>query len=190
MLLISVTLLPGLVSEVEQRLVERLAIAARSVIKLPPAGASVVVQHASVIQQGEQVTPDAPAAHLVASEVVRAFLLSMQERDLQGASQWLAPDFSMCFPGGAKLHSLQELTQWASGRYRHVAKDFERFEECWTGEVAVVYCSGTLRGTWLDGQEFSGIRFIDRMEVAGGLIRRQDVWNDLAESRARRIPID
>jgi hypothetical protein len=39
---------------------------------------------------------------------------------------------------------------------------------------------------WLDGTAFSGIRFIDRFEVAGGLIRRQDVWNDLAEVAGQR----
>ena len=31
-------------------------------------------------------------------------------------------------------------------------------------------------------QVFEGIRFVDRFEVAGGRITRQDVWNDLAES--------
>jgi len=29
---------------------------------------------------------------------------------------------------------------------------------------------------------FEGVRFVDRFEVAGGLLTRQDVWNDLAES--------
>jgi hypothetical protein len=50
----------------------------------------------------------------------------------------------------------------------------------------VVYCSGTLEGVWLDGSAFSGIRFIDRFEVAGGRIVRQDVWNDLGEMLPRR----
>ena len=47
----------------------------------------------------------------------------------------------------------------------------------------MVYCHGTLQGRWLDGSAFSGIRFIDRFLVQGGLLARQDVWNDLAEHR-------
>lgn len=86
----------------------------------------------------------------------------------------------MHFPGGSSMQRLEQLVQWASSRYRSVAKDFERFDESRTDEGAVVYCLGTLRGVWLDGAAFSGIRFIDRFEIAQGLIQRQDVWNDLA----------
>jgi len=49
--------------------------------------------------------------------------------------------------------------------------------------AAVVYTRGTLAGAWPDGAAFSGIRFIDRFEVTGGKITRQDVWNDIAEVR-------
>ncbi len=49
----------------------------------------------------------------------------------------------------------------------------------------MVYCTGTLEGQWLDGSAFAGIRFIDRFEVEAGRIVRQDVWNDLAEVRAK-----
>lgn len=183
---ISVTWVPGYCAEVEQRLVGRLATAVRSVIPAAPAGTTVFVQHAATYQRDDRVFGDAAAARPVASDVVRAFLERMQERDLDGANRMLAPDFTMCFPGGATMHRLDELLQWARTRYREVAKDFERFDECWTGEGATVYCSGTLCGTWLDGRSFAGIRFIDRIEVANGLIRRQDVWNDLAETRAQR----
>jgi hypothetical protein len=31
------------------------------------------------------------------------------------------------------------------------------------------------------------VRFIDRFEVVGGLILRQEVWNDLAEVRPRAV---
>jgi len=43
----------------------------------------------------------------------------------------------------------------------------------------VVFCTGTLHGEWLDGSTFEGIRFVDRFEIADGLLQRQDVWNDL-----------
>jgi hypothetical protein len=88
------------------------------------------------------------------------------------------------FPGGARMTQLDQLVEWARGRYRSVAKDYERFDECWGDGVTVVYCSGTLHGTWLDGTAFQGIRFVDRFELAEGRIRRQEVWNDLAETRS------
>ena len=86
------------------------------------------------------------------------------------------------------MHRLDELVERSRGRYRSVAKDFERVDESWTEAGAVVYCSGRLHGTWNDGSSFSGIRFIDRFEIEDGLIRRQDVWNDMGlhQDDARR----
>ena len=52
------------------------------------------------------------------------------------------------------------------------------------GDETIVYCRGKLSGEWSDGQAFSDIRFIDRFELVGGKITRQDVWNDIAETRA------
>ena len=83
-------------------------------------------------------------------------------------------------------HALDELVNWAQGRYKSIAKDYERFDESWADGFTVVYCSGTLRGVWLDGSNFEGVRFIDRFDIADGKIRRQDVWNDLAETLAHR----
>ena len=65
------------------------------------------------------------------------------------------------------MQQLTQLVGWAAGRYRSVAKTYAQFDECWTPGGATVYCSGTLSGVWLDGTAFSGIRFIDRFEVAG-----------------------
>jgi hypothetical protein len=109
----------------------------------------------------------------------------MQARDLTSAGALLAPDFVMHFPGHTAMHTLGELVSWAQGRYTSVAKDYERFDESWGDGFTVVYCSGTLRGVWLDGSHFEGVRFIDRFEIADGKIRRQDVWNDLADTLAQ-----
>jgi hypothetical protein len=116
-----------------------------------------------------------------ASEAALAFLGAMERRDLDHARRYLAPDFAMCFPGGHEMRRLEDLVERSRGRYRNVAKDFDRIDESANDEGAVVYCSGRLRGAWSDGREFAGIRFIDRFEVVDGLIRRQDVWNDMAE---------
>ena len=180
---VSVTLLPGYAAETQHRMVNRLAQAVRSVIDTPEAGTTVFVNEVSTYRRDGKVFSEGRAAHPVASDVVRDFLQAMQSRDLARAQSFLSPDFRMCFPGGWVMHKLDELTAWAAQRYSHIIKQYEQFEESWQGDVTVVFCHGTLQGTWLDGESFEGIRFIDRMEVRGGLITRQDVWNDLAEHR-------
>ena len=114
-------------------------------------------------------------------QVVRLFLDLMERRQLPEAQALLAPDFAMTFPGNVSPPSLDVLVEWAKNRYRFVRKTYEHVEVCGTDhERAVVYCSGTLSGEWLDQTPFEGIRFIDRFELRSGLIRRQSVWNDMA----------
>ena len=55
------------------------------------------------------------------------------------------------------------------------------------GNAAVVHVSGTLSGHWLDGEPFSGIRYIDRFDIHRNLIVRQTVWNDMGEARVKRM---
>lgn len=123
-------------------------------------------------------TPREPAA------LVRAFLAAMEARDLANARTFLGEGFAMTFPGGVRMTTLEELVAFAAPRYRFVRKAYEGFEVV-MGLRAVVYCFGTLAGEWPDGTAFSGVRFIDRFELENGLLVRQDVWNDLAESRPR-----
>lgn len=177
---ISVTLLPGYSPQAEERLVGRLATTARSVIAASAAGTTVFVQHASTYQRDGRVFGAGGAERPDAGALVREFLARMQARELDAARAFLAPGFSMHFPGSGPMHQLEELVQWGRQRYRSVGKTFETVDECWTGEGAIVYCSGTLHGVWLDGSSFSGVRFLDRFDVRDGLIVRQDVWNDLA----------
>jgi hypothetical protein len=177
---ISITLLPGYSSQAESTLVQRVALAARSVIAAPAAGTTAFVQHASTYQRDGKVFASGGAERVDASQLVRRFLDHMGQRDLDAAARLLAPGFEMRFPGSAVMHQLGQLVEWSRGRYRQVGKAYERFDESWTDDGAVVHCSGTLHGIWLDGSVFDGIRFIDRFEVANDLIRRQDVWNDMA----------
>jgi len=182
---ISVTLLPVYDAATEARLVQRLALAARSVIAAPAAGTTSYVQHAAAYQRDGRLMGKGGAPHPDASVLVRDFLSRMQDRELDAARQLLAPGFAMHFPGSAPMTRLEELLEWARTRYQRVAKRIERVEESWGDGLTTVHCSGTLLGAWLDGSSFEGVRFIDRFEVADGLIRRQDVWNDLAEARPR-----
>ena len=182
---VSITLLPGYSPEARERLVRRVARSVRSVIEAANAGTTVFVTEAATYQRDGRVFSQGGAERPDAADLVRGFLLLMQERRLDEARALLAPGFEMVFPGGQSMHEFSELLAWASPRYRRIGKQFERFDECWRDDCTVVYCSGTLEGEWLDGSAFAGIRFIDRFEVAEGRIRRQDVWNDLAEVRAR-----
>jgi len=118
------------------------------------------------------------------ADTVRAFLAAMEMRDLAAAQGFLAPGFVMTFPGGIRMTTLDALVEWARPRYRFVRKTYGAFDAA----VGVVHCHGTLSGEWPDGTPFSGIRFIDRFEIADGLLTRQDVWNDIAEVRAEIGP--
>jgi hypothetical protein len=180
---VSITLLPGYGPETEGRLVQRVALATRSVIAAPAAGTTVFVKHAATYMRDGRVFTGGGPALPEASALVRDFLERMQARDLAAAREHLAPGFEMVFPGGVRMDKLEQLLEWAAPRYRSIAKAYERIDECWGDDLTVVYASGTLHGTWLDGAAFSGIRFLDRFEVVQGRIRRQEVWNDLAEAR-------
>lgn len=179
---ITVTLLPGYPAQDQHRLVQRLANTARSVISASDAGTTVFINEASTYRRDGQVYAAGAAVVPDASARVKTFLETMAERNLAHAKTFLAPGFEMVFPGPAVMHQLEELMAWAKPRYRSVGKHYERFEESWQGDTTVVYCSGTLFGVWNDGSAFEGIRFIDRFEVVNGLLTRQEVWNDLAET--------
>lgn len=113
--------------------------------------------------------------------VVRDYLAAMEARDLEAARAILGDGFVMNFPGAAGMQTLEELIAWSKPRYQFVRKTYEGFEALQGAGHAVVYARGTLFGAWPDGAAFEGIRFIDRFEVTGGRITRQDVWNDIAE---------
>lgn len=116
--------------------------------------------------------------------LARRYLDAMEARDLDEAAKSLSADAVLTFPGGAVLHSVDDIVRNSAGRYRRVGKAFENWDafESAPGRF-IVYARGTLQGEWRDGQAFSGIRFIDRFEIESGAIRRQDVWNDMGEHR-------
>ncbi len=180
---VQVTLIEGYDDDARARLCAALADAVRLVLPAPPEAITVAL-HEVAPAGYSRGGPRAPAAPLPdAAATVRAFLERMEARDLLGAQAMLAEGFVMTFPGGVRMTRLAELVGWAKGRYRLVRKSYERFDVS-PGETGpAVYCFGTLSGEWLDGAAFEGIRFIDRFETAGGLLTRQDVWNDMGEAR-------
>jgi len=118
--------------------------------------------------------------------IVRAYLAAMEARELDKAKAMLGDGFEMVFPGTGVMTTLEQLIKWGAPRYRSIGKTYDGFDTVPGGDGrSVVYCFGTLAGQWPDGTAFDGIRFIDRFEVTQNLITRQDVWNDLAEVKAR-----
>ena len=182
---VEVHVIEGYDAAEKSRLCRGLTDAVRQVIPAPVEAVTVMIHEMADggYMRGREARTPAPALPDPVA-VVRGFLEAMQARDLETARAALGPDFVMCFPGSAPMHQLEELLDWAAPRYQRVGKVFEGVDVSQTaGAATVVYCRGTLYGAWPDGTPFEGIRFVDRFELEGGRITRQDVWNDLGEVR-------
>ena len=116
-----------------------------------------------------------------AAKIVRTYLRLVEERDLDAASEFLADDVSIVFPGGRTFGSLTDQVASSAGRFRSVKKTLDQLDVVSDGAEATVYVYGTLAGQALDGSSFDGVRFIDRFALNDGQIVSQMVWNDLAE---------
>ncbi|MFN3143778.1 MAG: tautomerase family protein [Paracoccaceae bacterium] len=182
---ITVDLIAGYDATAKGRLGRALTDAALSVVAAPPEAVIVMTTDhppEAYMRGGEHRQPGATRPDPKA--MVHTYLTTMEARDLAAAEAMLAPGFTMTFPGGVTMTSLAELIAWSKPRYRFVRKTYERYDATQDGATAIVYCFGTLSGEWLDGTAFSGIRFIDRFEIVDGRFTRQDVWNDMAETKA------
>ena len=116
-----------------------------------------------------------------AAKIVRTYLRLVEERDLDAASEFLADDVSIVFPGGSTFGSLTDQVASSAGRFRSVKKTLDQLDVVSDGAETTVYVYGTLAGQALDGSSFDGVRFIDRFALNDGQIVSQMVWNDLAE---------
>lgn len=183
--IVEINVIEGYSDADKTRLCTALTQAARLVIPAAPDAITVMLNElpAGHYMRGNAHRTPAPAKP-DPTDVVRRYLAAMEKRDLPTARQFLADDFTMTFPGTAPMTTLDALTDWAAPRYRFVTKTYEGFDALQSPEAAaIVYCRGTLSGEWPEGTAFSGIRFIDRFEVIGDRLIRQDVWNDIAETR-------
>ena len=184
--IVTVNLIAGYDAQTKARLGKVMTEAVRSVIPAPPEAVTVILQESPSENYLRGGVTRVPAPALPdPSEIVRAFLAAMEARDLDAARGFIGEGFAMTFPGNMRMTTLEELIAFARPRYRFVKKTYERFDSLPGGDLLLVYCFGTLSGEWPDGEAFTGIRFIDRFEIAGGKIIRQDVWNDIAETRGQ-----
>ncbi|GBF31509.1 hypothetical protein MnTg04_01470 [bacterium MnTg04] len=181
---INITLIHGYDEEFRRRFSERVTNTARMLTGAPADGVTIVINEVdrrSYMRGRLNRTPGTPP--IPPAEIALSFLAAMEERDLESAQSFLAEDFTMTFPGGARFSSVEELIDWSKDRYRSIKKTIEDVHEVPEEEGAIAYCSGTLAGEWPDGSPFSGIRFVDRFAVRDGKLADQQVWNDLAEAR-------
>ncbi|APE44521.1 tautomerase [Sulfitobacter alexandrii] len=182
---VEIHLIEGYPAEVKSRLATALTQAVRVVVPAPPEAVTVLMHDLPASDYYRGGSPRKPADALPdPAELVRAYLAAMEARDLDKARAMQGDGFVMVFPGTPPMTRLEELLDWAAPRYRFVTKRYAGFDTAPGPEAAVVYARGTLEGEWPDGTAFAGIRFIDRFEVTQGRITRQDVWNDIAETRA------
>lgn len=183
---IELHLINGYDASAKTRLCEALTDAVRMVVPAPPEAVTIMIHDIGAEGYARGRTPRIPAPALPDPiEIVRSFLSAMEARDLDKAETYLGESFKMQFPGTEEMHNLSELVAWAAPRYRFVKKTYDGFDALHSaGDETLVYARGTLAGEWPDGTAFSEIRFIDRFELTGGKITRQDVWNDIAETKA------
>ena len=182
--MIECTLIKGYDNESRKLLSERITDVACATTGTDPELVIVTIKEVdgdNYMRGRKNRNPAPPPKH--PENIVREFLSNMEERNLDAASSFLSDDFVMTFPGGNSFTSLEELVEWSKTRYQKVSKTFDGFDTSLKNGSAVVTCFGTLNGTWLDGVNFSGIRFIDRFVTKGSQIISQQVWNDLAESK-------
>jgi len=180
--IVTVKVLEGYDGATRGRLGRQVTDAVRSVVAAPADAVTVIIEEMArenYLRGGEHRTPGPPLPD--PAQIVHDFLAAMEARDLDKAKRFLGEGFEMVFPGDARMTTLEELVAFAGPRYRFVKKTYEGFDAVPGGDVAIVYCFGTLHGEWPDGEAFSGIRFIDRFEITDGRITRQQVWNDIAE---------
>ena len=132
--------------------------------------------------------PAASSSALDPAALVRAYLTTMERRDLAAANAMLAPGFRAVFPGGKQFTTLEALVEAAKGRYRTALKHYDRYDVAYDADgSAIVYCFGTLYGELLDGSAYQDIRFIDRFTVRDGKLVDQMVWNDMAQVLGTRL---
>ncbi|MBO4205678.1 nuclear transport factor 2 family protein [Micromonospora echinofusca] len=118
-------------------------------------------------------TPDAV-------RLVDHYLQLCEDRRLDEAGRFLAPQARLVFPAGREYSSLAQMAAGSAGTYRWVRKHRDRYLVGDAEGRVSVTSLGRLYGEWLDGTSFDGIRYADVFVLDDGLIAEQHVYNDLA----------
>ncbi|MFG1717194.1 hypothetical protein ACGFII_01045 [Micromonospora chalcea] len=117
--------------------------------------------------------PDTPG-------LIDSYLQLCEDRRLDEAGAFLAPQARLVFPGGREYSSLREMAAASTGTYRWVRKHRDRYLVGDDDGRVTVTSLGRLYGEWLDGTPFEDIRYADVFVLDGAQIVEQHVYNDLA----------
>lgn len=117
--------------------------------------------------------------------LVTRYLRLVEDRHLDQAGRLLAPEAKITFPGNRRYARLEDQVASSSNRFLSIHKVFDTFDVIERADRTIVYAFGTLEGRSVDGESFSGVRFIDRFELQDDLIVDHRVWNDMAENLLR-----
>jgi ketosteroid isomerase-like protein len=124
-------------------------------------------------------TPEPPLGRDASPRAVaEEFFARMADDRRETIGDLFADDAVVTLPG-ARFEgpdAPEEFLAFLAPRYEWAAKEFDRWIETDTEAVSI----GTLYGVDNDGEEFSGVRYVDVYEVSDGRIQRVDIWNDLA----------
>ena len=118
-------------------------------------------------------------------DLVKRFLATMANRDLKGAEAMTGDGFALVASGNQRFENLTEFAANSAARQKSVVKHLQHFDALQSDDGEVVYCLGTMSGTWLDGSAYADVRFVDRFVVRDGRIVDMRVWSDMAEFRPR-----
>lgn len=118
-----------------------------------------------------------------AIDIVETFLAQIGDGQLDSAQMALAPDARITFPGNAVHADLAAMRAASRSRYRWVNKHRDDYIAHERGDGTIhVISTGRVYGENLHGVFFDGVRYVDLFVLKDGLIIRQDVYNDLAET--------
>ncbi|WP_375590300.1 nuclear transport factor 2 family protein [Hoeflea alexandrii] len=116
-----------------------------------------------------------------AADFAVSYLDAMEARDMESARAHVGDTIDITFPGGRNFRDIEQIVKNSGGRYKLIKKNIQRRDVWQDGDRICVLISGLLYGEWANGTPFEGIRFTDRIEITGGRISKQEVWNDTGE---------
>ncbi len=156
---ISVTLLPGYAPDVQARLTERLACAARSVIPATEAGTTVMVHEASTYRRDGRVMAAGAPARPDLVPVALACLQALDANALSDVAAWLSPQ-------GSGLMQVGQVRQ----------REVLHTESCWLGHEEVVLVHSRCLLAQGHGALLAQTR-LDRLVFSQGLLGLHQVWH-------------
>lgn len=116
-----------------------------------------------------------------ARELIARFIDAVNRRDADAAQATLGADAVLVFPGPTEFRQVRQFLEWAGPRYRSATYVYGAMDFVADGDRTIVYAQGHLDGEFPDGTSFRGVRYLDRFVIAGGRIRRKEVWSDMAD---------